>query len=130
MRQFDVNGKLKKYVDRLLPVLEQFTQTYKGHAHIEFWNNIYNERPDPYSTGYTPKTLINGWLIRFFTIAESIADTEDAKMSEINVPILFINRINGNKKMFDLVGGCKGVSIEDEHVYRPHFSYAIVENKR
>ena len=51
-------------------------------------------------------------------------------MSEINVPILFINRINGDKKMFDLVGGCKGVSIEDEHVYRPHFSYAIVENKR
>ena len=25
LRQFDVNGELKKYVDRLAPVLEQFT---------------------------------------------------------------------------------------------------------
>ena len=32
--------------------------------------------------------------------------------------------------MVNLVGGCKGVSIIDSYVYQPHFSYAIVENKR
>ena len=32
--------------------------------------------------------------------------------------------------MVNLVGGCKGISVEDRHVYRPHFSYAIVENRR
>lgn len=47
LRQFDVDGKLKKYVDRLMPVLGQFTSTYKGNPHIEFWNNIYNERKNP-----------------------------------------------------------------------------------
>jgi hypothetical protein len=34
LRQFDVDGKLKRYVNRLAPVLEQFTETYKGNAHL------------------------------------------------------------------------------------------------
>ena len=38
---------MKKYVDRLMPVLGQFTETYKGNAHLEFWNNLYHERKNP-----------------------------------------------------------------------------------
>lgn len=34
LKEFDVDGKLKLYVRRLEPVLEQFIETYKGHAHI------------------------------------------------------------------------------------------------
>ena len=67
LRQFDVDGQLKKYVDRLLPVVEQFTETYKGEPKIHFWNNIYNERKNP-SQGYVPPYIINGWLLRFFTL--------------------------------------------------------------
>jgi hypothetical protein len=70
LRQFDVNGKLKSYVDRLLPVLEQFTETYKGHPHIEFWNNLYHERIHPQSSFYAPLNRFNGWLIRFFTLKD------------------------------------------------------------
>ena len=74
--------------------------------------------------------MINGWLIRFFTVAEYINERSEAKMSEINVPIKFINYQTGEQKMMDLMGGCKGVTIEDKFVYRPHFSFAIVENRR
>ena len=45
------------------------------------------------------------------------------------MPIKYINLITREKKVVSLVGGCKGVSIEDHYVYRPHFSYAIVDNK-
>jgi hypothetical protein len=68
LRQFDVDGKLKRYVDRLLPVLGQFTETYKGNAHLEFWNNVYFERKDPNDKTYLPSAQVNGWLIRFFTL--------------------------------------------------------------
>jgi hypothetical protein len=54
LKQFDMDGKLKRYVDRLQPVLEQFTETYKGHVHLEFWNNIYNERVNPEKFAYEP----------------------------------------------------------------------------
>ena len=50
-------------------------------------------------------------------------------MPEINVPITSINVITGEKKEVKLLGGCKGISIEDNYVYRPHYSYAIVFNK-
>ncbi len=29
-----------------------------------------------------------------------------------------------------MIGGCKGVSVEKENVYRPHFSFAIVEKTK
>ena len=51
-------------------------------------------------------------------------------MSEIKVPVKFKNKFTGKRMMVDIVGGCKGVSIEDKFVYRPHFSYALVENSR
>jgi hypothetical protein len=47
LRQFDVNGEMKKYVDNLLPVLDSFVETYKGSPDLEFWNNIYHERKFP-----------------------------------------------------------------------------------
>ena len=68
LRQFDVDGNLKKYVSRLLPVLEQFVETYKGNANIEFWNNIYHERSNPHARAYMPSRYINGWIIRFFDL--------------------------------------------------------------
>lgn len=42
--EFDVDGTLKKYVRRLEPVIDQFIESYKGRASVEFWNNIYHER--------------------------------------------------------------------------------------
>lgn len=42
LKQFDVDGNLSYYVRRLLPVLEQFVETFKGQANLEFWNNIYH----------------------------------------------------------------------------------------
>jgi hypothetical protein len=45
------------------------------------------------------------------------------------VPIHYINLVTRKEKDFNLVGGCQGISIENGKIYRPHFSYAIVENK-
>lgn len=46
---------------------------------------------------------------------------------EIDVPIKLINLITNTIKDLNLVGGCLGVSVEDQNVYRPHFSFAIVQ---
>jgi hypothetical protein len=55
-------------VQRLAPVLNQFTETYKGNAQKLFWNNLYHERT--IDDGYRPTTYVNGWLIRFFTLQD------------------------------------------------------------
>ena len=48
-----------------------------------------------------------------------------ATMEKINFPILYVNMLTGKKINFIMEGGCLGMSIEDEKVYRPHFSFAI-----
>ncbi len=48
-------------------------------------------------------------------------------VKEITVPIKQV--IAGSEKTTQmyLVGGCRGVSVEDGRVYRPHYSFAILE---
>ena len=119
-----MNGKLKTYVDRLLPVLHQFTQTYKGHASAHFWNNLYHERA-PNRMEYGAQTMINGWVIRFFSIKEAL--DEEMNIEQMSIPIKLTNMLTGKETQLHLVGGCRGVSVEDKNVYRPHMSYAIIE---
>jgi hypothetical protein len=49
-------------------------------------------------------------------------------IEEIDVPIKVVNEITNTIKSLNMVGGCRGVSIEN-NVYRPHYSFSIVEKK-
>jgi len=42
--EYDVNGELKEYVKGLIPILEQFVETFKGHPDLLFWNSILEDR--------------------------------------------------------------------------------------
>ena len=129
MQQYDVNGSLKNYIQRLTPVLEEFIETYKGKANIEFWNNIYHERKFPDADMYEPSLVINGWLLRFFTLRDIATDVADFSLEQISVPIKAVNMTTGSEKKMNLIGGCKGISVTDS-IYRPHYFFAIVEMKK
>lgn len=128
LQQYDVDGKLKSYIQRLTPILEEFIETYKGKANIEFWNNIYHERKFPDADMYEPPLVINGWLLRFFTLSDIAYDTAKLSLERISVPIKAVNMMTGTEKNMSLIGGCKGISVKDS-IYRPHYSFAIVEMK-
>lgn len=72
--------------------------------------------------------IINGWLIKFFTIEDSVNKMQ--KIEEFAVDIKYINLETKEVKFFKLKGGCKGVSTEmsakEVTVYRPHFSFVVV----
>lgn len=128
LQQYDVNGRLKCYIQRLTPIIDEFIETYKGKANLEFWNNIYHERKFPNALFYDPSSVVNGWLLRFFTLEDTIYDTSKLSMEQISVPIKVINEQKGTIKQMSLVGGCRGISVKNQ-VYRPHYSFAIVEKK-
>jgi hypothetical protein len=52
-----------------------------------------------------------------------------AEIKEIEVPIKKVDMLTGVTTKLTLKGGCKGVSVEDKMVYRPHFSLVITEEK-
>lgn len=40
LEKYDVNGELKKYVDQVKIILEQFLSTYDGKVDVDWWNRI------------------------------------------------------------------------------------------
>lgn len=52
--------------------------------------------------------------------------SDEVAIEEIDVPIKLVNEITKTVKNLNLVGGCRGVSLNGA-VYRPHYSFAIVE---
>lgn len=68
----------------------------------------------------------NGWILRFFTTEDIVHDR--VGIEEIDVPIKSVNEITNVVMNLNLTGGCRGVSIEN-NVYRPHYSFSIVEKK-
>lgn len=50
-------------------------------------------------------------------------------MEQFDVPVKVINCYTNTTKHMNLVGGCLGVEIID-NVYRPHFSFAVVEKEK
>ena len=109
-------------------MLNQFTETYKGNANLEFWNNLYFERKNPHAHEYMPTKVINGWLIKFFTTRNEI--TEISELENFSVDIKYIDLDTQQVTHFNLNGGCKGYSCTDGYTYTPHYSFAVVIDEK
>jgi hypothetical protein len=68
-----------------------------------------------------------GWLIKFFTTSDKVS--EELEVEEIAVDVNLKDLITGEEKMLVLIGGTKGYSVQED-IYRPHYSFAIVEKNR
>jgi hypothetical protein len=62
--EFDLDGKLKRYVKNILIILEQFIDSYEGKVDLDFWNRIVDVKRGRLGSGSTSK--YSGWLIHFF----------------------------------------------------------------
>ena len=40
LKQYDVDGLLKKYVDHVAVILQKFIDTYDGNPDLSWWNTI------------------------------------------------------------------------------------------
>ncbi len=63
LKDYDVNGALKYYVEKVSAILHKFIDTYQENVDVSFWNKVMNVR----STGGSGATTrISGWIIDFF----------------------------------------------------------------
>lgn len=148
LKEYDVNTKLANYVDKLVPVIEKFIDTYNGKVDKEFWDKIINIEVGTIGSGRT--SYYSGWILRFFGIyvdppiksaepepkptnyfetEKKIGVSYDAiKSYNIDVPIEIINRMTGFNKTVNLIGGFGGVR-KDEFdgyiAYRPQMSFIV-----
>lgn len=64
LKDYDINGQMKAYVERMTAILQKFIDTYEGKVDLDFWNKIVNFERGRLGSGSTSK--YSGWLIHFF----------------------------------------------------------------
>lgn len=52
---------------------------------------------------------------------------DQVSVEEIDVVLHEVNMSSNKERKLHLLGGCRGVSVDNKRVYRPHFSLAVVE---
>mmetsp|Transcript_19383 Transcript_19383/g.17603 ORF Transcript_19383/g.17603 Transcript_19383/m.17603 type:complete len:401 (-) Transcript_19383:150-1352(-) len=129
LKEYDVDGKLVKYVNHVEIILNQFINTYDNKVDVNFWNNIFTTEERRVGSGGQVQTYIDGWFINILGHYKRI-DLDDIVNNEITVPIELINVFTGITKSLELKAGFTGVSREDDYYYRPQLGLIIYDTKK
>jgi hypothetical protein len=125
LKEYDCDKNLTKYVDNLVPIINEFIDTYQNKVDVNFWNKIMNFERGRLGSGST--TYTSGWILNFFGIYEKIEGSPEIK--QIKVDIKIENRITSTKKNVKLIAGFIGVKEDKELVYSPQMAISIIEPK-
>lgn len=122
LKKYAVSPIWTEYIDKLVPILNKFIDTYNGKVDVDFWNKIMNITHGRMGSGST--TFVSGWILNFFGIYNRV-DTDDIKSYSIDVPVEVQNFNDGGCiKNMNIVGGFGGVNKEDG-AYRPQLSFIV-----
>jgi len=122
-------GDFSKYIQNLLPILDEFINTYKGNVNNKFWDKIMNFRDGRLGSGST--TYISGWILNFFLgySQDREVDYGDISLNSIKVPVEVTNHCTGQQKTCYVTGGFFGVR-KDGETYRPCMSLSVLEDSK
>lgn len=121
LAKYDVDGTWAKYIDHMIPILNQFLNTYNEKVDTEFWDKVMNIRYGSAGSGST--TNVSGWILHFFGLYSEV-DSHDIKIASIDVPVKIDNKLTGQKKNVNIIGGFGGVNFTDG-AYRPQLSMIV-----
>lgn len=111
------------YLDRLAPVLNKFTETFRGQVDVDWWNRVVNEK---HSQGYGfDQSSLTGWATNFiFGIPNQPEDLASIGDVFARCPVT----INDHGKMIDIemLTGFDGLTIYKGRVLRPHTSVSVL----
>lgn len=127
LAQYDVDGKIKKYVDHIQIILNQFVNTWDGKVDVDFWNRIMTTEEKRIGSGGQIQTTIEGWILHFFGEYERM-DLDDVPDYSISVPVELENKLTGTKKDLNIIANWLSVSKVDKYVFKSDLGLAIIEN--
>lgn len=142
--EFDNKAKLlKKWCDKLFPVLDQFVLSAKGQPNVDWWNRICT-----HIGGGSGPSYINGWLPVFCVFNDEgkwqvqdeccswgqkyetdyfIMESDDIPSGYTHVPIKYDD--NGTEYKTTLVVGHLSVSLVDQNTLQPNLSWFLMINE-
>ncbi len=137
--EFDVDGHMKVWSDRLAPILAEFTKSAEGNPSTEFWQTICH-----YKDGGSGPTYLCGWITTFCMYDDSqrwigdfksryrcptltdyhYIDTQDIPAGMVSVPVL-VEDAQGKYKT-TLFAGHDAYTIIDGTGVQPTLSWRLI----
>ncbi len=124
----------------MLPIFDQFIETYKGNVNRRFWNKVCDIKREEIRTGNgcTPSFShtrtsfqhLTGWLAQLFGMKEILArGLTEVSLPCIHVPVELIHAWPREKTLCHIVGGFHGV-YSTENRYKPVMSLSVIEEAK
>ncbi|CAF3993686.1 unnamed protein product [Rotaria magnacalcarata] len=124
------NNVFCRYIDGILPIFDEFIQTYQGKVNKEFWIKVCDIKRNTLQGPYTPaERLITGWILQLFDLKAYVAqDPDNINLPNIRVPVKLEDHTTGNVTECYVVGGFHGVySVENRH--KPVMSLSVIKQR-
>lgn len=121
LKEYDVDNTWTDYIQNLIPIMNQFIESYKGNVDVDFWNKIMNFEYGRGGSGSVD--YVSGWILNFFGLKGKI-DDDDIPNYNFDVPVTILNYLTNTKKVVNIIGGFSGI-YNDNNSYRPQLSYAV-----
>ncbi|CAF0985131.1 unnamed protein product [Adineta ricciae] len=118
------------YINAILPVIDQFIDTYQGNVDQEFWNKVMDiEHVGGGKSGKMSGTYISGWFLRLCYGLHSKSDCEikQIKLNHLKVAVEVNNEVTNESKTCYLLGGLHGIDSRDER-HKPVMSLAVIDD--
>jgi hypothetical protein len=122
-------------VNGVLPIFDQFIETYKGNVNRRFWIKVCDIKREKMKK-YKPclpefnrvsGQRITGWVLQLFGQKEIITEhLTDIQLPCIHVPIDVEDKVTGKNIQCRIVGGFHGIySVENR--YKPVMSLSVIQ---
>lgn len=118
LTDYDVDGKMIKYIEHVGIILDQFVQSFNNNVDVSFWNNILQSESRRIGSGDDTDTLLTGWILHFYGIYDMTV-FEDMDSMKTNVPIKLYNEYTNTTKDLELTSYFSDVCQIDNHTFAP-----------
>ncbi|CAF1260523.1 unnamed protein product, partial [Adineta steineri] len=121
------NDEFSSYIQGLLPVLNQFIDTYQGKVDNEFWDKIFNI--EHFGLGSGSWTKLTGWFLQlcYGLHTKESCNIDEVQLDTVVTLVEFESEYTNEKKMCYVAGGFHGVESRDGW-HKPVMSLAIMDD--
>ncbi|UJR37591.1 hypothetical protein I4U23_030289 [Adineta vaga] len=122
--------EFRDYIQGILPIFDQFIQTYQGHVDNQFWDTIFDLNHIKDESNQSDGISINGWFLRlcYGIHLKQTSFMTSIQLNYLIVPVQFENEHDNTSKTCYILGGFHGVySYNEKH--RPVMSLVILDDE-
>ncbi len=132
-------------MDGVLPIFDEFIETYKGNINHKFWIKVCNIKRNTISDSgsclISRRSILSctrkrkrvehltGWVVRLFGLKKlTLGSVSDSELPIIRTPVELIDQRKGTTSQCHIIGGFHGI-YSFENRYKPVMSLSVIHTE-